>query len=469
MITILLDHISLASGRKYRRISEGIQAAIAAGSLQPGDRLPPQRDLADALGVTLGTVTRAYREMEELGLTRGEIGRGTFIARREEDEFTLHTLHNRPDRDTGGCIRFDLNFPVPEGTPDLAAALAELSRRPTLDEMLRYQPTAGLMRHRRAACRWLARLNLPAVPENLAITTGAQHALASALASQLAPGDSLAVDGYTYPGLINLAGVLHLRLVPVDGDGEGMRPDALARAAERHRVKAVYLIPTMHNPTTLTMPPERRKELAKVLRRLDLLLIEDDVYGGMERETRIPIAAAIPERSLYLSNLSKTLAPGLRLGFLVMPDRLRSSVERFMAASIWMNPPLMAEIGGRWIEDGTADRSIIRKRQAAERRMAILAGELAGHDLHFRPGSLQAWLRLPPPWSGETFARQAAALGVQVIPSTGFSTFGTGSPQQAEAVRICIGPPKNEEEIARGAEILAGILAKPAARPEPFM
>ena len=472
MMTILLDYISLTSGRKYRQIGKGIQAAIAAGRLQPGDRLPPQRELADALGVTLGTVSRAYREMDDLGLTKGEIGRGTFVARREEDEFTLHTLHNKPDRETADCIRFDLNFPVPEGTPDLAAMLADLSHRQALDEMLRYQPTAGLMRHRRAACRWLERLNMPAAPENLAITTGAQHALFAALASQLTPGDALAVDGYTYPGLINLAGVLHLRLIPVESDGEGMRPDALARAAARHRLKGVYLIPTLHNPTTLTMGPERRQELAKVVRRLDFSLIEDDVYGGMEQEAQTPIAAIIPERSLYVTNLSKTLAPGLRLGFLVVPEGLRAAVERVMAASIWMNPPLMAEIGMRWIDDGTADRVIVCKRRAVEKRMAIIAEKLSGHELHYRPGSLQGWLGLPPPWTGETFARQAAARGVQVIPSNNFSTFGTfnaNGQQSVEAVRICIGPPKNDDETARGAEILAAILARPPGRREPFM
>lgn len=470
MITILLDHISLASGRKYRQISRGIQAALAAGSLQPGDRLPPQRELADALGVTLGTVTRAYREIDELGLVKGEIGRGTYVIRPVvqgmEEEFTLHALHNRPDRDTVDCIRFDLNFPVPEGTPDLAAMLAELSRQPALQELLCYQPTAGLARHRRAACRWLDRLNLHTTPEHLAITTGAQHALFVALASQLAPGDALAVDCSTYPGIINLAGVLHIRLVPVEGDAEGMRPEALAKAAARHRLKGVYLIPTMHNPTTITMSAERRRELAAVLCRLDLLLVEDDVYGGMEQEARTPISAVIPERSFYLTNLSKTLAPGLRLGYLAVPDGQLAAVERVMAASIWMNPPLMAEIGSRWIDDATADRVIVIKRRAAEKRMAILAEKLAGHDLHFRPGSLHGWLELPPPRTGETFARQAAAQGVQVIPSANFST---GGQQLAEGVRICIGPPKNEAETARGAAILAAILAKPTVRSEPFM
>ncbi len=465
MITILLDHIHLGSGRKYRQISSGIQAAIADGSLKSGDRLPPQRDLADALGVTLGTVTRAYREIDELGLVKGEIGRGTYVARPEAEEFTLHAL-NRPDRDTVDCIRFDLNFPVPEETPDLGDMLAELSRQPALTEMQCYQPTTGLIRHRQAAGRWLGRLNLPTSPEHIAITSGAQHALFVALASQLSPGDALAVDGHTYPGIINLAAVLHIRLVPVEGDSEGMRPDALEKAAACHRFKGVYLIPTLHNPTTTTMDANRRQELAAVLACIDLLLIEDDVYGGMAPVAQTPIAALIPKQSFYLTSLSKTLAPGLRLGFLAVPPGQLPAVERIMAASIWSNPSLTAEIGSRWIDDGTADRVIIRKRQCAEKRMAILAEKLVGPNLHFGPGSLHAWLKLPLPWTGESFARQAAASGVQVIPSANFSTNGQ---QAAEAVRICIGPPKNEAELARGAEILTAILAKPLVCTRPFM
>ena len=466
MITILLDHISFGTGRKYRQIMRGIQAALSAGALRPGDRLPPQRELANALGVTMGTVTRAYREIDKLGLVKGEIGRGTFVVGPEAEEFTLHALHNRAYPETADWIRFDLNFPVPEGTPDLAAMLAELSHQPGLKEMTRYQPTAGIIRHRRTACKWLEKLNLSTSPEHLAITTGAQHALLTALCSQMAPGDALAVDGYTYPGIINLAGVLNLRLVPVESDAAGMVPEALEKACGRHRLKGVYLMPTIHNPTTVTMNPDRRRELAAAISRLDLFLIEDDVYGGMEPEAMTPIAAIIPERSFYLTSLSKTLAPGLRLGFLVVPNGQLPAVERVMAASIWMNPPLIAEIGSRWIENGTADHAVIIKRRFAEKRMAILAGKLSACDLRFRPGSLHAWLKLPLPWTGETFARQASRMGVQVIPSANFSTKGR---QLVEAVRICIGPPKNEAETARGAQILSDILAKPAVNDMPFM
>ena len=466
MMTILRRHIVLTTGRKYRQIAAGIQSALASGELRPGDRLPPQRELADALGVTLGTVTRAYREIDRLGLARGEIGRGTYLVSRQEHDFSLQALHNRADRDAAGVVRFDLNFPVPDGEPDLAAMLAGLSRDRRVAEMLSYQPTAGMTEHRRAASRWLGHFRMPAAPERVAITTGAQHALFTALACSLKPGDALAVDPYTYPGIINLARVLHLRLVPVEGDGEGMRPDLLEKAVAAQRLQGVYLIPTLHNPTIVTMTEGRRRELAGIIGRSGLRLIEDDVYGGMETESRLPVAALVPECAYYVANLSKSVAPGLRVGFLVTPEGGMPAVEEAMAASIWVNPPLVAEIARRWIDDGTAMRTLVGRREAANRRMRLLAGTLRAEGLAYRPGGLHAWLRLPPPWTGEAFAREALQRRVQVVPS---ASFFTGTHQDLQAVRICIGPPHSDEEIVRGAAILADILASPPRRETPIM
>ncbi len=466
MITILRKHIERSTGHKYRQITSGIQAALAGGDLHPGNRLPPQRELADALGVTLGTVTRAYQELDRLGLARGEIGRGTYLIRPKETEFSLQVLHNRGDSDETGLIRFDLNYPVPEGEPDLAAMLTELGREPAMGRMLRYQPTAGLPEHRRAACRWLEHQGMATSAERVAITTGAQHALFTILTCRMSPGEALAVDPYTYPGIINLARMLHLRLVAIEGDDEGMRPDLLEKAAVTQRLKGVYLIPTLHNPTTRTMTENRRGELAEVIRRTNLFLAEDDVYGGMEEQSFLPISVLIPERGFYVANLSKTLAPGLRVGFLVVPEGRMATVEEAMAASIWVNPPLVAEIAGRWIDDGTALKVLTEKKRAAVRRMALFAQVLQNPQLVFRPGSLHAWLRLPPAWTGETFAREALQRRVLVIPSVNFATGGHGAEQ---AVRICIGPPKNEEEIVLGASILAAILAEPPRRNPPIM
>lgn len=467
VLKILLDSIELTEGdRKYRQISHGIQCSLAEGRLGPGDKLPPQRELADALGVTLGTVTRAYKELDKLGLVRGETGRGTFIARREIEEFTLHSLHNRMDREEQNIVRFDLNFPVPEAMPDLGEALGELAKVPGLTELLRYQPTAGLLRHRLSACKYLLQNDIAIDPDDLVITTGAQHAVFTAFASRLAPGDCIAVDEYTYPGLLNIAGRLHLRLVPVAGDEGGMRPDELASVVSRQHVKGVYLIPTMHNPTTITMEQKRREEVAKTIRSIDLFLVEDDVYGRMEHQSYQPISTMIPERSYYITNLSKTLAPGLRIGYMTVPKGELSAVERVIASTTWMNPPLTCEVASRWIEDGTVERILQKKKELLDSRMRILSDRLFQWDLDFRPGGLHGWLKLPKSWKSETFVRMAASMGVQLVPSSSFATHGHF---EVEAVRICVGPPETEAEVRRGADILASILSGRCVESTPIM
>ena len=197
--------------------------------------------------------------------------------------------------------------------------------------------------------------------------------------------------------------------------------------------------------------------MAHLIRELDMFLIEDDVYAVLEEELLTPVSAHIPERSFYLTSLSKALAPGLRIGFLFVPGDRIVEIEAAMAASIWLIPPLMAEISCQWIEDGTAARVAIIKRQEAARRAGLLKDQLPNTDLVFRPGGLHLWLRLPDPWQGEDFARQAAKEGVLVIPSVNFFP---GPHPEHQAVRLCVGPPKSDEELTHGAELLDSLLKK---------
>ncbi|MEN8199243.1 MAG: PLP-dependent aminotransferase family protein [Thermodesulfobacteriota bacterium] len=452
-------------GPKYLRVADAIERGVKEHLLHGGDRLPPQRELADALGVTLGTVSRGYAEAEKRGLLQGETGRGTFIRTSEPDRFSLHSLHNMPDRDSMVVIQFDLNFPVQKGSPDLGEMLARLSTRSDLHELLDYRPTFGLIRHRQKAAAWLKQFGISAQPERIAITGGVQHGLQTVLSSQMDSGEALAVEQYTYPGMLNLARHLGIRLVPIPMDHEGMRPDALRSIARQHKLRGVYLMPTLQNPTTATMPEDRRLEIARLVRELDIFLIEDDVYAVLEEKSLTPISTHIPERSFYLTGLSKALAPGLRVGFLVIPDDKLTEVEAAMAASIWHTPPLMAEISSQWIEDGTGTRVATAKRREATRRARLIKAHLPDCDLVLRPGSLHLWLRLPEPWRGEDFARQAEEKGVLVIPSVNF--FPGPHPEQ-QAIRICVGPPKSDEELIHGAELLTGLLNK-TKKPDPGM
>ena len=204
MVTMLVDLIKQQVGAKYIRVADGIEKAVFDHLLHGGDRLPPQRELADELGVTLGTVSRGYAEAEKRGLLQGETGRGTFIRTQEPDRFSLHSLHNMAGRDSMPVIQFDLNFPVQKGSPDLGKILTRVSSRNDLHELLDYRPTFGLIRHRQKAANWLNQFGIAAQPERIAITAGVQHGLQTVLSAQMDPGESLAVEQYTYPGILNL-------------------------------------------------------------------------------------------------------------------------------------------------------------------------------------------------------------------------------------------------------------------------
>jgi DNA-binding transcriptional MocR family regulator len=469
MVTILSEIITgmrdRKIGPKYQCIAAAIETAISEGRLQNGDQLPAQRELADALRVTLGTVSRGYAEARRRGLLQGEIGRGTYI-RTSERGFDLHHLHNRTDWGDTGTIHFDLNFPVTEGDPDLAAALLTLGKNKSLQELLHYRPTAGLGRHRESACRWISHLGLRVKPENLFITTGVQHGLQTVLLSQMNPGDALAVEQLTFPGIINLAHQLNLRLVPIAMDSEGMKPEALEAAARQHAIRGVYLIPTHQNPTTVTMPEKRRIEIAETVRKLGLFILEDEVYACLETQPLPMLCDIAPERTFFVTSLSKALAPGLRIGYLAVPHDKRSDIEAAMAATIWMHPPLTAELAGLWIEDGTAIRVAEVKRQAAIRRATILIQNLPQAVLHYRPGGLHLWCTLSAPWRADMFAREAERQGVQLIPAASFSA--NPVPCQ-EAVRICIGPPASDAAVMEGAQILSRILGGGPARELPII
>ena len=458
----VIELIEAQSGAKYIQIANGIEQAVQEFVLQGGDRLPPQRDLADSLGVTLGTVSRGYREAEKRGLLQGETGRGTFVRSKEPDRFSLHSLHNMPERDSMGAIQFDLNFPVPLGSPNLNETLKRIAERTDLHEMLDYRPTFGLMRHRLRGVEWLKRFGISTTPEQLAITAGVQHGLQTVLSSMMDCGDSLAVEQYTYPGILNLAHHLGIRLVPVPMDEEGMRPEALLSIARQHTLKGVYMMPTLQNPTTATMSAKRRMDIAAALTELNLFLVEDDVYGVLGGGTQVPIAASIPERAFYLTSFSKALAPGLRVGFLVMPSKSSEDIEAAMAASIWHAPPLMAEIACQWIGDGTAERVTTVKQDETTRRTEIVKEFLPKRKLLSKPGGAHLWLHLPEGWQGDAFAKEAAKEGVMVIPSVNFFP---GPHPEHQAVRICVGPPKADNEIIQGVTRIEGLLNRKPKTP----
>ncbi len=285
-----------------------------------------------------------------------------------------------------------------------------------------------------------------------------------ALAALTRPGDTLLTEALTYPGLRVLAQRFQLRMQGVAMDVQGLVPEALEAACKGGGARLLYCQPTGHNPTGTVVPVERRERIAEVARRHGLLVLEDDAYGLLPAERPPPLATFLPEASYFIAGVSKLLTPGLRIGYLVAPQRARGErlAEEVGLASL-MTTPLMAEVLSRWVEDGTADALVVRQRQEVEARLA-LAREVLGTGALKGPRVplYHLWLGLPEGRRSEDFAAQAKRHGVSVTPA---GLFTTGPGPVPPAVRVCLGTPRTRAQLERGLRRLREVLD---AAPEPL-
>ncbi len=436
-----------ASGPRYLAIADALARDITAGRLKAGDRLPTHRDLAWHLGVTVGTVSRAYAEAERRGLTSGEVGRGTFV----NVPVSSEQLHRWHDAQPGTIhLRSAPPMPCPEEA-EIAEVLARVAGGPRAMEMMRYQSQRGLPEHREAGALWMSRSGYEVNAEHLTISAGAHHGVLIALAAVTRPGEHIVSDSLTYPGIRSLARLLGLRLDGLERDADGPLPDAFEEACRTHDVKAIYLCPNQHNPTSLTMPEDRRRDLAAIARKFGVAVIEDDTFGFLDGSEPLPIAAHVPELGYYVVGLSKTVSPGLRIGYVAAPEKAQSRLGSAVHSTCWMACPLTAEIGAELIRGGVAAKVSAGRKHEAEVRSAIAREALAGWDFDCSEGSTFLWLRLPEPWRSNEFAGEAERRGVLVTPS---DPFMVGRRESAPAVRVCFGPPEDHDELRRGLAVL---------------
>jgi len=434
-------------------IAEALAADITAGRFNAGDRLPTHRDLAWRLGVTIGTVSRAYAEAARRGLVSGEIGRGTYV-RTLSPVVTQAMSGATPDVDA--FIDMTLNFPPLADPADaLVATLQAMAADPASPILMRYQPNAGMPAHRAAGAEWLRRSGVSAAPEQVLITAGAQHGIVVVLAALTRPGDRILTEEITYPGLQMITRMLGLQLDPLPLDEHGIEPDALEAACRRGGHRALYCIPTLHNPTTATMPAERRQAIVDITRRHDLPIVEDDIFRRLAPSPPPPLSALAPELVYHVTGLSKTTAPGLRVGFVAAPpaavDRLASAIR----TTCWVAPPVAVEIASRWIADGTAERILEdAQRESAWRRQRALRA-LDRWDIRCAPGAMHLWMRLPDPWRSTDFAAEAKRRGLGVTPA---EAFAIGRRAPAHTIRACFGSLPNRAVLEQALGLLTDLL-----------
>ncbi|MEE8061711.1 MAG: PLP-dependent aminotransferase family protein [Gemmatimonadales bacterium] len=447
-MTIWCPVLPEGEGPIYKALADAIARAIETGEFHPGDQLPPQRDLADALGVALTTVSRAYAMAERRGLVRGEVGRGTFVRSR--------VGHLSAEGDPGIVdLRFNTLLPWSQG-PELLDSMARLLTAGDPAVLFGYGLHRGAGRHREAGASWMDRAGLATSPEQVLLTVGVQHALTVVLATLTEPGDTVLVEEVTYAGMRTLANVLGVRLVPVELDREGLVPDRLREACARHRPppKALYCMPTLQNPTSAVMGDERRREIAAIVNGAGVPLLEDDSYGFVLPDI-VPLSTHV-DQAYYLVGTSKPLLPGLRIGYLRAPAAMVGRLEAVLAATVYATSPIMAEVAAQWIADGTADRVMAWKREQFALRQRRAFDLLGDGDYRSHPRSPHGWLRLPEPWTALDFVAQARLHQVVVAPADEFSV----ARDAPHAVRLCVGPAPSQAALERALTVLAGMVAQ---------
>ena len=446
-----MPKLKKGAGPVYKMIADAIGADIACGKLGPAQRLPPQRTLAESLGIDFTTVARAYTEAHRRGLVDSVVGRGTFVCGKRRPTIPRAT-EGRPNVD------MSMNMPPEAHTPELLAlmqaGLQQVGQH--MGDLLRYQDFGGSTDDREAGTLWLRRRGLVVDPERLLVVPGAQCALLAVLSTIAPAGSVICCEAVTYPGLRALAGHLGIRLVGLPVDSEGVDAVAFAAACAQYAPKALYCNPTLQNPTTATISPARRRALVEVARHHGVPIIEDDAYGFLPRAAPPALASMGADITYYIAGLAKCLGAGLRIAYLVAPDghtaaRLAATVR----ATTVMASPLTSRLVTRWVRDGTADLALnaIRKESMARQKLAARILPAGSYDTH--PEGFHLWIRLPPQWDRHVFAAQMQASGIGVVASDAFTVSGP----PAQAVRVCIGGIAHREDISHALELIAETMA----------
>ncbi|RWD00878.1 MAG: PLP-dependent aminotransferase family protein [Mesorhizobium sp.] len=443
----------------YLSLAEQIATAIRDGRLTAGTRLWPHRKLAHSLNLSVQTISRAYNELIQRGLISAKIGRGSFVQMLPKVSASPYLPERFPN-----LIDLSILEPICEQIhfEKMRQALRWLSVNLASDSAMSLRPITVLPHHRLVGAEWLACCGLNVSPLNISLTNGATPGLMVALMSAAPPGSSIATEVLSLHTLVPLSSYLGLRLQGLVTDEEGMIPEALDEACRKGPVRAVFLEPSVINPLAALMSETRRRQLADVAARHDVAIIESDVLGPLVEDRAPPIAAFAPDRTIYITSFTKITLPGLRLGYLVTPDRyVAAAANRHLVAN-WTATPAIADIATLWVRDGTALELVKWQREALNNRHSLAAKMLSGLSYNAHPQSLHLWLPLSRGHTEYSFVSQVRLGGVMVAPGSSFRTTDRdGTP----AVRISLGS-TTEGELRAGLEIVASSLR---GTPEPLV
>lgn len=439
---------------KYLGIVEALEADIRSGRVARGDRLPAQRAIAEALGIDLTTVTRAFNEARRRGLVSAQAGRGTFISETVEGGGAQVVPH---------LLDLSMNIPSQPASLDLRKifqqGIANVLSGPRGLLHLHYQDSIGTDPDRQAATFWLGQRISNLKPDRVVVTGGAQSALFALSETLFERGDVLVAGEMTYPGLKAVATQQGLVIAPLSMDGSGIVPEAFERACRDSSPKAIYLVPSIDNPTTATLPEDRRRALVAIARKYGVVIIEDDPYAPLLAGSTPSIVELAPDITWHIATLSKCVTPALRLAYVIAPSTIHAQrLAIALRATILMAPPLMSALASRWINDGTLNELTLAISKENAERQRLAASILSNQTYAADPHGHHLWLHLPAHWRASDFSEHADRIGVSIVPASAFAI----GPQPSEAVRISLGVAPDRGELEDGLTLLSDLIAKPS-------
>jgi DNA-binding transcriptional MocR family regulator len=401
---------------------------IASGDLQAGARLPTHRELAKAKRISLTVVNRAYGELARRGLTIAAGKRGTIVAA-------------APKR-------------ASLGSPDVAAKeIADLSHNYIafgelntaiktlfLSSALHHWDQSGLGASdsivTQVGQRWFSTLSINNARLAIFATSGGQHGLLACLLAFVGRGEQVAVEQFTYTGMKLAASVLGINLVPINSDSHGMSPAALDRAAKDSTLKAIYLMPSFHNPLATTIPEERRKDIAEVCKRNGLIVIEDDPHRSLTAKPIPSFLELLPTQSVHVTTMSKILGPGMRLGFVATAPSNALRLQSAIRAANWTIPAIETQVVASAL-DTMFPELLMKLRDESDRRQTAAREIFGSNDVIASPNAPHLCLSLGNNWTSAQFTSVALDNGVKIIPGTAFAT-GKGTKADLDFVRISL-------------------------------
>ncbi|MEC1550138.1 PLP-dependent aminotransferase family protein [Bacillus rugosus] len=434
----------------YKALAGQLEQDIINGVLLPGTKLPPQRELADYLDLNVSTISKAFKVCELKGLLSASVGSGTFVS-----YDALSNAYLLEDTKPKHLIEMGATLPDNASYEPLLLQLKNMLQDEDYEKWFGYGRAGESLWQKDAAVKLIRRGGFETTVDHILFANGGQNAIAAALASLCKPGDRIGVDDHTYPGLKTVASMLSVQIVPIKSKNDEMSPESLEYACKNENIKGIYLIPDYHNPTASFMSVENRRMIAEIAKKYHLFVIEDASYHLLNKNPLPALASFAPEQVIHIASLSKSLAPGLRLAYVAVPNQFKEPMSKALYNLNITVSPLLAELTARTVVSNQFETLIEGHREETIRRNQIVNRYLADYTCLGVETGIFRWLLLPGEMTGAEFEELAAQHGVQVYAAERF-VVGNSCPKRAVRVSVCA--PKTLEELEQGLRILKRLL-----------